>query len=324
MQERRIPSSCASDSLPASLARMLRNNFRDRAFVSTVRRRFATSPPCTLNDKILYKMAFDRRPLLSLLADKYAVRSYVESKLGSHHLTRVYQVVDSAKDLNFSALPDRFVIKPTHGSCAVIIVDDRAPADGRLLVPNRLREWRCGLSFVRREFLTPQSLELLTSTWLNRRYGGRREWAYSTLRPRLMVEELLSDDKGEVPPDYKFWCFEGRVQFIQVDFARFGHRVRSLHLPDWSPLDATMYYPRSGVIPRAPAQLPQMVGASESLASGLDFARVDLYLMEDRIVFGEITNYPGSGRLPMDPEPLFTALGAAWRPEKSYGPGVRR
>lgn len=304
----------------ARLVRPARRVAARRRFLRDMRRRFATSPPATLNEKILYKMAFDRRPILATLADKVAVREYVADRVGREVLTETYGVLGSPGELQLDELPDRFVIKPTHGSCAVIIVDDRAPEDATLLTPAHRSEWRCGMSRVRKEALDSGAFESLAESWLSNRYSSVREWAYRDIPPRLLVEELLEGPDGDVPPDYKFWCFEGQVGFIQVDFARFSGHTRSLHLPDWQRIHATILYPAPDRTPPAPDRLGEMLEIATELARGLDFVRVDLYSTSDRVIFGEVTNYPEGGGGVMDPEPVLAGLGSAWRPERHYGP----
>jgi hypothetical protein len=285
-----------------------------------MQRRFSASAPKTLNEKILFKMAFDRRPILSTLADKAAVRDYVETCVGASVLVKVYGVYDSPEEFLTEEFPDRFVVKPTHGSCAVIIVDDRATSDGRLLTPSHRTEWCCGMSHVRKGALKREAFTELSESWLRNRYSSVRESAYRGIPARLIVEELLEGPDGGVPPDYKFWCFEGRVGFVQVDLDRFSRHTRSLHRPDWRPIDATILYPKPEVVTDAPERLAEMLEVAEALASGLDFVRVDLYATRDRVVFGEMTNYPEAGTGTMRPESVLSELGAEWRPELHYGP----
>lgn len=308
--------------LPAvTLVHPARLAVRRRLFVNDMQRRFATTPPQTLNEKIRYKMAFDHRTLLTTLADKVAVRDFVADRVGPGVLTQTYAVLDSPGELRLDELPERFVIKPTHGSCAVIIVDDRAPQDAALLKPLLRSAWRCGMSRVRKEALEFAAFESLAQSWLRNRFlGPLSEPAYRDIPPRLIVEELLEGPEGQIPPDYKFWCFEGKIGFLQVDLGRFSGRTRSLHMPNWQRIDATMKYPAPDRAPPVPDRLEEMLELASSLSHGLDFVRVDLYAMSDRVVFGEMTNYPGAGRLVMTPESVLSELGSAWRPERLYGP----
>jgi hypothetical protein len=146
------------------VARPARQKIARWRFLRDMRRIFAAAPTQTLNDNVFYKTAFDRRRLLTTFADSAAVRDYVTDRVGTEILTRVYQVLDSPGRLRLDQLPDRFVIKPTHASRAVILVDDRAPADARLLSPAHHSEWRCGVARITKGVLNPVAFRAVTQS----------------------------------------------------------------------------------------------------------------------------------------------------------------
>ncbi|HEX2659874.1 MAG TPA: ATP-grasp fold amidoligase family protein, partial [Polyangia bacterium] len=141
--------------------------------------------PRTFNEKILHRKLFDRRPLLSTLADKLAARAYVAERLDPDILPRLYTVTTDPTSLPFSALPDRFVVKPTHGSGWVWIVRDKATVDRAALI-DTCRQW------------------LATSY-----YDRTGEWIYKNVPPRILIEELIEDGSGIAPTDYKLFTFDG-------------------------------------------------------------------------------------------------------------------
>lgn len=280
------------------------------------RREFRSRRPVTLNEKIRYRMAVDRRGILTLLADKFAVRDYVSSCVGPEILTSVFAIMSDPRDIPWDALPSRYVIKATHGSGATIVVDDREPLTSTLPLPDPSHPWGV-LARVHPSRVERLEVEDLANSWLASnywRFHGVTEWAYRDVPPRLVVEELLDDGRGNIPPDYKFWCFNGRVSFIQVDLDRMHDHRRSLHLPDWRLIDGQIHYPLPEVAPERPARLRELIEVAEALAAGLDFVRVDLYSLIDRVVFGELTNYPGIGREIMTPEAIFTQFAEGWDP----------
>jgi hypothetical protein len=291
-------------------------------WVRRTRRRFRRALPATVHEKIQYRMAFDRRPILTLFADKYAVRDYVRERVGPEVLTEVYATVERFKDLDVESLPERCVIKPSHGSGAVIIVDDRAPIEAVLPTPKHISEWTFAAVRVRKSaLLTPQFRQICES-WLRNRYSPVSEWAYRNVPARLIVEELLAVE-GDVPPDFKMWCVNGYVKFIQVDADRFGEHSQSLHLPDWTPLEAWIAAPAPVQRPPKPEHLDELLAVTMRLAEGIDFARIDLYLVDGRVRFGEMTFYPLAGGGSMSPTSVFTALAADWRPWEHVAPGPR-
>ena len=167
--------------------------------------------------------------------------------------------------------------------------------------------------------IDPQALERLLTAWLSSDYSRlKAEWAYRQVPRRILVEELLEVD-GSPPPDFKFWCIEGKVRFLQVDADRFGEHTRSIHAPNGEPLDAMMRYPKPSSPPQLPKTLPIMRDIAERLASGLEFIRVDLYAVGERIIVGELTNYPGGGFERMSPQRLLNRLGDDWRPGRRRG-----
>jgi hypothetical protein len=277
------------------------------------RRRFRDEFPVTINEKVQYRMAFDRRPILTLFADKYAVREYVRERVGPEVLTELYAVVERFDDLKLDALPERFVIKPSHGSGAVIIVDDRAPADAVLPPPKHRSEWTSIATRVRKSALLAPEFADICESWLRNRYSPVTEWAYRNVPARLIVEELL-DDEGDVPSDYKIYVFNGRVAFVEVFHDRLhGYRL-DFFLPEWKQIGESVGSPRCGIRLGPPDSLPTLLRLAAELARGVDFVRVDLYDVSGRVVFGELTNYPAAGNASLYPEALFIELASDWKP----------
>ncbi len=244
--------------------------------------------PVTFNQKLLRKMVLDRRPLLTTFADKVAVRDYVAQTVGSQILPRLHAVVTDPAALDLSSLPTKFVVKPSHGSGMIWIVEDRDELDRNLLVAT-------------------------CRGWLATRYADvEQEWAYRHVPARIVIEELLLDSDGHIPPDYKFFVFHGQARLVQVDSDRFGNHCRNLLRPDWTPVDARLVYPPAESAPSRPDSLDEMIHIAEALGHDTDFVRVDLYDVNRRIVFGELTSYPGGAREAFIPESFDVELGRCW------------
>jgi len=283
-----------------------------------------TRQPSTFNEKVRYKMLRDHRPLLVTFADKVAVRVYVAEAVGAHYLPAAYALLDEPRDLVGLELPESFVVKPTHGSGAVVVVSPRAPADAKL--PELGGAWI--YAHVRPDAADREHLARVGAEWLEQLYGQgpNREWAYGPVPRRLIVEELLTGPDGGIPDDYKLFVFNQRCRYIQVDTGRFGGRTQDFYRPDWE------HVPMSGGPPWAPTpQLPpdrlaEMIDLAERLSAQTDFVRVDLYVLPDRIVVGELTSYPAGGHSPFIPESFNAEFGTLWTVPKRYaasGPGVR-
>jgi hypothetical protein len=282
--------------------------------------------PETFTDKIRWRMAYDRRPILQTFADKVAVRDYVADRIGDEHLSHLYGVHARSDQVDWAALPQEFVAKASHGSGAVVIVWEGAPLGSRLPANAGQVEW--DRFAVRPDVTVRPRLAALIDRWmaLDFEFGPGRlpEWAYRGVPPRVIVEELLLDADGGVPRDYKFYVFDGSVQMFQVDTARYGHHQREFFRSDGSPLEVVGSVDRPTVSSALPASLPRMLEIAAELARGMDFLRVDLYDLPDRIVFGELTSTPGAGAVPLQPREFDRELGTYWRlPEPSVVPSQR-
>jgi len=249
---------------------------------SSLKRRTIANPwrPRRFTDHILrLLLAGDRRRCV--FADKLATRDYVASRLGHGFLPDLYQVADDPADLDFAALPDKFVVKTNHGSGMNCIVADRATLD----VPA-----------VRRRL----------EDWLRIDYGVRsREFAYRGLPRRVFAEQLLERAPGKLCYDYKLYCFFGETRLIQVVTDRSPtdplDRSNGFFSEDWLPIDIDWRTPRPENLPR-PACLEDMKSIARRLAVDFDFLRVDLYIHDGKVIVGELTSFPDAGLAPFTPE----------------------
>ncbi len=264
-------------------------------------------------------MLRDRRPLLTTFADKIAVREYVRSRVGPQVLTTLHLVTSSPEAVAEAELPREFVAKPSHASGACVVVAGFAPPEREL--PATPVGWAELL--VRPERLDLHRLAGHCRHWLAHRYG-RGQWCYRDVPRRVLVEERLGDGAG-IPLDYKFSVFNGRVRMIQVDSDRFqGHR-RSLYTPSWERFPGRFQkYELTPDVERPP-RLDEMVEIAETLGAETDFVRVDLYAIGERIVFGELTNYPEAGDAPLVPTDFDREIGDWWTLPERYAAsrGVR-
>ena len=237
----------------------------------------------TFTDKVNWRVVHDRRPLIGQLGDKLAMRAHAARVLPSLPAPRVVWAGTDVADLAAVDLPERWVLKPNHGTTRVHIGRGRPDV---------------------------AELRRITAGWLEEPlYRTRGEWVYSQARRLLLVEEFLGS--GEPPVDLKFLVFGGRVELVQVDTGRFGDHRRRLYTPGWTPVDVEEDV-APGPVTAPPASLPEMSAVAEALGAAFDFIRVDLYDVDGEVWFGELTPYPGGGLDRFDPV-LDEQLGAAWR-----------
>jgi hypothetical protein len=244
--------------------------------------------PRTYNEKIAWRILYDRNPLIAATTDKVAVREYVAGKVGRDILVPLLGVYDHAAEIPWDALPNQFALKASHGYAMNLLVTDKSAVDRQAALDQ-------------------------ADAWLTRRYyDSSREWAYRDIRPRLIVEELLVDDDGKIPPDIKFLVFHGKAAVIRIHLDRFGtHHINSydtdlrlLPFRQIQPVDPSF-------VPRP--EIRDMIPVAERLAEDFDYARIDLYLVGSTPRFGEITHYDTSAQAPFVPPEYDRVLGDMWR-----------
>jgi hypothetical protein len=249
--------------------------------------------PRAFTEKVLNRMLFDRRPILPALAGKLESREYVRSRLGEAFLIPLLGTIERAEELRTIALPDRFFLKANHGS---------------------------GMN--RPHFGGPvdrAALEILCGSWLaNNPAKWGREWVYKDVRRAVLLEPLLQDANGEVPADYKLFCYDGQVRFVTVIHSRFVETCGHIMTRDWRHIPGHIYFPADpGPPPPRPRQLPELIAAAETLSAGFDFLRIDLYLVDGRPLFGEITTTPGGAHEKFNPPALDLLFGEPWTISRS-------
>jgi len=237
--------------------------------------------PRTLNEKLNWMKLNVKDPRQQVAADKFAVRELVAEKIGEEHLIPLIRAYDRPGDIRFN-----------HGSGQNRIVRDKHREDEHRLVL-QFREW----------FRTSH-------------YAASREWPYKGMRPKIVAEELLLDENGELPCDYKFHCFGGQVAFIQVDLGRETDHRRNFYDLDWTlqPFlwteweDGKPSWPNGPPVPR-PAGLDEMIRIAEVLAAGFPYVRIDLFYCRSKVYFGEMTFYHGGALERFDPPEYDLRLG---------------
>lgn len=251
--------------------------------------------PITLNEKINWLILNDRTPFHTICADKYAVREHVTEKIGQKYIVPLVFHTTNANELKPEILPDYpFIIKANHNSSGYVIVKDKSKVD-----------WE----EVRKKFS-----KILKINY----YKTSKQWQYKNIEPRIIVEKLLMDKDGNVPPDYKIHCFNGKVRMVSIDMNR-GSENHSrtwfdrnwvLQPFSWSNKKAGGGYtdPSSDEIPKPPS-FDLMIDLSEKLALDFDYVRVDWYNLNGVLYFGELTFHHSGGRCPILPKEWDTKLG---------------
>jgi len=218
------------------------------------------------------------------LADKFRVREFVVDRVGSEYLVPLIWHGSNPEDIPYGKLPSKYIIKTNHGSGRNILVDGTCDHD-----------W----------------IKEILKQWLEENYYWKGfEAQYFHIKPLVIIESFLEDDKADELLDYRFFCFGGEPCIIQVD--NNAHDINPFYDLNWGKIDLNYRINFKDVDIPCPPNLDEMLGAARKLSSGIDFVRVDLYNVQGKVYFGEMTFTPVGGRFNFTPESWDNELGQKW------------
>jgi hypothetical protein len=246
--------------------------------------------PRTFNEKIQWMKLFNRDPRMPIYANKIAVKQLVAEKIGEHWIIPTLWSGDNPANIPFAKLSPPYVIKTNQGSGTnyfVYTVADIRPDEIRDVMAGRLQSNQ-GLYF--------------------------HEWHYLAITPGILIEPIL-DVHGEIPPDFRFFVFSGKVHFIQYDRAT-DCGYRPFFDTNWQQQPFSFEHRRIGSVPPEiprPPHLSEMISAAEEIGGEFSFARVDLYDVPQGPKFGEVTFAPGAGHSVFNPPEIDRLFGDLWK-----------
>jgi hypothetical protein len=243
--------------------------------------------PKTFNEKLQWLKLHDRKPEYIKFVDKFLVREYIKEKIGDEYLIPIYGVYNNVNEINWDLLPDKFVVKCTHGSGSNIICHDKKK-------------------------LNIEETEKQITKWMKTNwYWFGREWPYKNSKPKIICEKYMVDESGTELKDYKIFCFNGEPKLIQVDFDRFNGHKKNVYDSNWDYVPVAFNHPTYPDIKiEQPQKLDEMLKLAAILAKEKPFVRIDFYSINSEIYFGEITFYPASGYGKFQPESYDELLGS--------------
>lgn len=243
----------------------------------------------TYTEKMQWEKVYHKNPLKATLADKYAVRAWVAEKIGDQYLIPLLGVYKSFDEIDFSKLPNQFVMKTNHGSGTNYIVKDKSQ-------------------------FNKKRARLLFNDWMATDYAYNTgfELHYSEIERRIIIEKYLETPQNELQ-DYKFLCFDGEPKFCWVDMGRYSNHTRNVYNLQWQlqPWNQERYGIYKDPIP-CPTNFDEMIDVARKLSKGFAHVRVDLYNVDGAIYFGEMTFTNGSGLDRIIPEEYDKMLGDMW------------
>ncbi|MBQ8208437.1 MAG: hypothetical protein IJZ89_06880 [Clostridia bacterium] len=208
--------------------------------------------------------------------DKYEAREYVGKAVGDQYLNECYGVYERFEDIDFEALPDKFALRGTHGSGYNIVVTDKSCFDRR----DAAKKFK---------------------KWLGKNYYHRcRERNYFKIKPRICCDKFLECENYDGLPEMKVFCFGGKAKFVCYNLCKDGKTYTNMYDENWNYLDIRKGYEHFED-KSVPENSKEIFRIAETLAKPFDFVRVDLYNVDGRIIFSELTFFTGGGFVPFDP-----------------------
>ena len=253
--------------------------------------------PKTYNEKMQWLKLYGSTPLRTLLADKYLVRNWVKERIGEQYLIPLLGVYDSFDEIDFEKLPKQFVIKCNHGCGYNIIVRDKSKLDLQE-VKEKLNKW------IKDDFST-HSFEL----------------HYRDIKRKIIIEKFIENEGTDDLYDYKFWCFNGKLEYIQFLSERNLDGLKmAFYDKNWIKQKFVYSHPLDKKTIEKPNNLNLMIDLAEKLSKDFPHARVDFYRLNDgTIYFGEITFTSASGTCEWNDEAINKYFGRLIKlPKQAY------
>lgn len=257
----------------------LYNNMDDKKFIEKMFKATMDYPlnlenPKSFNEKLQWLKLYDRNPLYTKLVDKYKVREYISEKIGEDYLIPLLGVWDDPEEIDFDSLPNKFVLKCNHNSgLGMCICTDKSKIDIKK-VKNELKR---GLA--------------------QNYYLNGREWPYKNVSRKIICEKYMTDETGKNLRDYKFYCFDGKPKIVGIYQDRNSDKETTGDFFDmnfeW--VDLRFGMPNALNKPQKPQKFQEMIKIAEILSEGMPEVRVDLYISNNKIYFGELTFFDGGG-----------------------------
>lgn len=267
-----------------SLKRYSDEEYVKKLFLRAFNKELDLINPKTFNEKLQWIKLNYKNPEMAICADKYEVREYLTERGYAYLLNDIFGVYETVDEIDLNQLPEKFVLKASHGSGWNIICEDKSSIN-----------WNAWIKVM--------------SSWMKQNlYVYGREWVYKDIKPRIICEKYLDVKDGELF-DYKFFCINGHVEFVQVTDNDEKSKRINLYDRQWSLMKEKYAFIGSPKIIPKPMRFDQMLEIAEALSKPFPFARIDLYDIDGEIVFGEITFFPSSGFKHFEPEGFDLELG---------------
>lgn len=241
--------------------------------------------PISFNEKLQWLKLYDRKKEYTKMVDKYESKLYVSKIIGEEYIIPTLALYDSFDEIDFSKLPNQFVIKTTHDSGGVVICKNK------------------------NKFNINLAKKKINNSLKNNYYYSGREWPYKNVKPKIIIEEYMEDSKDKSMQDYKLFCFNGEPKYILVCSDRDTNLKETFFNLNWGKAPFKRSQHETDYSINRPSKLEEMKKLAKKLSKDIPFLRVDFYEINNKVYFGELTFYPASGFSKFDPEMWDKKLG---------------
>ena len=265
--------------------------FSDKAAIKIkyrleMKRKLNLKNPKTFNEKLNWIKLYYRKPIMTTMADKYEVKKYVSDIIGPEYVIPSIAIYDKWDDIDFDSLKAPFVMKTTHSSGVIAVVKDKESFD---------------YETTKKKF--NKSLK-------QNYFYSCREWPYKNIKPRIIIEQFVKDDKEDNLPVYKFFCFNGEPYLVQtIKNDKTSYETIDYFDMDWKFLKLKQNFENSEIPLSKPSNFEDMKELAAKLSKGFPFVRVDLYSVNGRIYFSEFTFFSDAGYHQFYPDEWDQILG---------------
>ena len=258
--------------------------FGDRFFLKLIyKNRFGKKlnlkHPTVFTEKLQWMKLYDRQPIYTQMVDKYRCKELAASLIGSEYIVPTLGVWDAFDEIDFSVLPQQFVLKCTHDSGGAVICKDKATFE-------------------------PEKAKAVIERALKRNYFYHsREWPYKDVKPRIIAEPYLEDSRDGELRDYKFFTFDGQPRYLYIAQGRgkTGETFADFYDMDFNHLDLKIDHETAPQPPHIPENFERMKELALKLSQGTKALRVDFYEVNGKVYLGELTLFHCSGFVPFRP-----------------------
>lgn len=244
--------------------------------------------PQTFNEKLQWLKIHDRKDIYTTMVDKYEAKKYVASIIGDEYIIPTLGVYDSFDDIDFSKLPNKFVIKCTHDSGGLVICRDKKKLN---ILEAKQKIEKC----LKKNY-----------------YYAWREWPYKNVKPRIIIEKYMEDAESNDLKDYKLFCFDGKPEFLYVSEGLENHDTAKMIFLDMN-YKPTKFKRRDfnnfDTLPKKPINFELMKKFAAILSKNIKHVRIDFYEINSKLYFGEMTFYTSGGFIPFEPAEYDKLLG---------------